>query len=107
MSQSRLRFHRRAQARIAGTGAYEVTLGGSDSILPRTIPLSKFANWRTNSESAILPAVDEGRKRVAEWIRRIDTNLDELFVYSDRYYPSPLFADGMHLTLEAFLSKLE
>jgi hypothetical protein len=43
----------------------------------------------------------------AEWIRRIDTNLDELFVYSDRYYPSPLFADGMHLTLEAFLSKLE
>jgi hypothetical protein len=40
-----------------------------------------------------------------EWIRRIDTNLDELFVYSDRYYPSPLFADGMYLTLEAFLSK--
>jgi hypothetical protein len=42
-----------------------------------------------------------------EWIRRIDTNLDELFVYSDRYYPSPLFAYGMHLTLEAFLSKFE
>jgi len=43
----------------------------------------------------------------SEWIRRIDTNLDELFVYSDRYYPSPLFADGMHLTLDAFLSKFE
>ncbi len=42
-----------------------------------------------------------------EWIRRSDTNLDELFLYSDRYYPSPLFADGMHLTLEAFLSKFE
>ena len=39
-----------------------------------------------------------------EWIRRIDVNLAELFLYSDGYCPSPLFAEGMHLTLEAFLS---
>jgi hypothetical protein len=42
-----------------------------------------------------------------EWIRRIDTNLDELFVYSDRYYPSPLIAEGRKLTLETFLSSFE
>lgn len=42
----------------------------------------------------------------SEWIRRIDTNLDELFAYSDRYSPSPLFADGMQSTLAVFLSKL-
>jgi hypothetical protein len=41
-----------------------------------------------------------------EWIRRIDTSLDELFAYSDRYEPTPLFADGTHLTLEAFLSRI-
>lgn len=44
-----------------------------------------------------------------EWIRRIDTNLDEMFVYSDRYFPKPLLADGdaaVHLALEAFLSKI-
>jgi hypothetical protein len=39
-----------------------------------------------------------------EWIRRIDVNLDELFAYSDKYFPSPLLSDGTHLTLEAFLS---
>jgi hypothetical protein len=44
--------------------------------------------------------VENGRMHVYnteqwyEWIRRIDTNLDELFVYSDRYYPSPLLLMG-------------
>jgi hypothetical protein len=42
-----------------------------------------------------------------EWIIRINTNLDELFAYSVRYFPSPLFADGRHRTLAAFLSKFE
>ena len=41
-----------------------------------------------------------------EWIWRIDTNLDEMFLYSDRHSPNPLLADGMHLTLEAFLSEV-
>jgi hypothetical protein len=48
-----------------------------------------------------------------EWIRRIDTNLEEMFVYSDRYDPCPLLARrsllalaGKHLTLEAFLSRI-
>jgi hypothetical protein len=40
-------------------------------------------------------------------IIRINTNLDELFAYSVRYFPSPLFADGRHRTLAAFLSKFE
>jgi hypothetical protein len=39
-----------------------------------------------------------------EWIVRIDVNLHDLFLYSDRYHPSPLLADGAHLTLAAFLS---
>jgi hypothetical protein len=40
-----------------------------------------------------------------EWIRRIDTNLAEMFLYSDRYDPRPLLDEktGMPLTLEQFL----
>jgi hypothetical protein len=43
-----------------------------------------------------------------EWVRRIDTNLEEMFVYSDRYDPCPLFADddGKRLSLEAFLARI-
>jgi hypothetical protein len=45
----------------------------------------------------------------AEWIRRIDTNLDEMFLYSDRYDPRPLFdkKTGMPVTLEQFLREFQ
>jgi hypothetical protein len=39
-----------------------------------------------------------------EWIRRIDTTLEEIFVYSDRYSPCPLLSKvGTPLTRETFL----
>jgi hypothetical protein len=42
-----------------------------------------------------------------EWIRRIDSTLEEMFVYSDRYSPQPLFARRRRpLTLETFLSRI-
>lgn len=42
-----------------------------------------------------------------EWIRRIDTNLGEMFVYSDRYSPRPLYVKGRKpLTLATFLSRI-
>lgn len=60
-----------------------------------------------------LYAVDEvdglmyvyGTEEWQEWIRRIDTNLDEMFLYSHRYDPRPLFDEktGIQLTLEQFL----
>lgn len=42
-----------------------------------------------------------------EWIWRIDTNLDEMFLYSRRYNPRPLLDDntGIQLTLEQFLKE--
>jgi hypothetical protein len=44
-----------------------------------------------------------------EWIRRIDTNLAEMFLYSDRYDPRPLFDEktGMPFTLEHFLQEFQ
>jgi len=44
-----------------------------------------------------------------EWIRRIDTNLDEMFLYSYRYDPRPLFDEksGAQLTLEQVLKDFQ
>ena len=44
-----------------------------------------------------------------EWVRRIDINLKEMFLYSDRYDPRPLIDEktGMHLTLEQFLREFQ
>jgi hypothetical protein len=45
-------------------------------------------------------------KNWVEWIRRIDTRLEDLFLYTDERVPRPLFADRKRktrLTLESFL----
>ena len=42
-----------------------------------------------------------------EWIRRIGTRIDELFLYSDRYTPRPLLGDdGTAITLESFIREV-
>jgi hypothetical protein len=43
-----------------------------------------------------------------EWIRRIDTKIEEMFLYSGKRTPCPVLADHddrTHLTLEGFLRK--
>lgn len=44
-----------------------------------------------------------------EWLVRLDSNLDEMFIYSDRYDPRPLLNKftRTHVTLEVFLRKLQ
>jgi len=69
----------------------------------RLILAEGYLLYAVNTANGLMYVYDT--EQWVEWIRRIDTKVEEMFLYSDKRTPRPYREDGTHLTLEAFLRK--